>query len=405
MFLDENAPTATGFPHGIFCMTLHADTPHPPTVLVIDDDAACLRMLQNVLAGSFGFLGAANGELGLAMAMAAHPPDLILLDTEMPGLGGHEVCRRLKADPGTRHIPVILLSEHADADEGQLAWALGAVDCITKPLSAPLLLSRLRAQHALKLSGDFAWDNNASLESEVVRRTAEAAAIQDVTIMAMASMAETRDADGNKHILRTQRYVRALAWQLCGHPRFSAFLSVSHIQLLFKSAPLHDIGKVGIPDRILLKPGKLSSEEFEVMKTHTVLGRDAIANAEAAMGVQLDFLQIAKEIAYAHHEKWDGTGYPDQLKGDAIPISARLMAVADVYDALISRRVYKEPVAHDKAAEIIVQSSGRFFDPDVVAAFLALQETFKAIALSFPDTDDDLARKAHYLKLATPHAV
>lgn len=385
-------------------MTLHTNTHQLPSVLVIDDDDACRTMLQSILAGSFGFQGAASGELGLAMAATDTPPDLILLDTEIPGLGGHEVCRQLKANPRTRPIPVILLSECTDTDEGQLAWALGAVDRITKPVSAPMLLSRLRAQHALKLSGDLAWTPNASLESEVVRRTAEAAAIQDVTIMAMASMAETRDADSNKHILRTQRYVRALAWQLCGHPRFAAFLSVSHIQLLFKSAPLHDIGKVGIPDRILLKPGKLSTEEFEVMKTHTVLGRDAIANAEAAMGVHLDLLKIAKEIAYSHHEKWDGTGYPDQLKGDAIPISARLMAIADVYDALVSRRVYKEPVSHAKAVDIIVQSSGRFFDPDVVVAFQALQETFKAIALSFPDTDDDLARKARYLRLANPHA-
>jgi putative two-component system response regulator len=170
--------------------------------------------------------------------------------------------------------------------------------------------------------------------------------------------------------------------------------------LLYKSAPLHDIGKVGVPDRILLKPGKLNADEFEIMKTHTTLGRDAILNAEKEMGVQVEFLTFAKEIAYSHQEKWDGSGYPQGLRGTQIPISARLMAVADVYDALISRRVYKEPMPHEQAVAIIEQTRGKHFDPDVVDAFLEIQDAFNAIAIAFSDTQADLLLKAQYIKNA-----
>ncbi|MBX9816622.1 MAG: HD domain-containing protein [Burkholderiaceae bacterium] len=228
----------------------------------------------------------------------------------------------------------------------------------------------------------------------------QTAAIQDVTILAMAALAETRDSDTGNHLRRTQHYVRALARKLSVHPRFSPVLTPKNIGMIFKSVPLHDIGKVGLPDRVLLKPGKLTEEEFEIMKTHTTLGRDAIAQAEQAVGVELDFFTFAKEIAYSHQEKWDGTGYPLGLAGEQIPVSARLMAVADVYDALISRRVYKAALSHEDAVAIIAQTRGRHFDPDVVDAFLALQDTFHAIAIAFSDTDADLDKKAAYLQTA-----
>jgi putative two-component system response regulator len=194
--------------------------------------------------------------------------------------------------------------------------------------------------------------------------------------------------------------VKALAWKLSTHPRFSSFLTSQNINLLFKSAPLHDIGKVGIPDRILLKPGRLTPEEFEIMKTHTTLGRDAIAHAEQELGADVEFLTLAKEIAYSHQEKWDGSGYPQGLAGDQIPISARLMAVADVYDALISRRVYKDAMPHEQAVDIIKQTSGRHFDPDVVDAFLAIEENFRAIALTYGDSDADLLKKVEFMAAA-----
>jgi putative two-component system response regulator len=225
----------------------------------------------------------------------------------------------------------------------------------------------------------------------VNRRTQEVLAIQDVTILALGSLAEARDNETGNHIRRTQHYVKRLALALKDHPRFQAYLSDAQIDLLFKSAPLHDIGKVGIPDHILLKPGKLDDAEFEIMKTHTTIGRDAIERAEAALGMPVAFLSCAKEIAYSHQEKWDGSGYPLGLAGDAIPVSARLMAVADVYDALISKRVYKPAFSHDKAVAIITEGSHKHFDPAVVQAFLSIASDFAEIAQQYTDAHEQQA--------------
>lgn len=247
-------------------------------------------------------------------------------------------------------------------------------------------------------------ERNAFLEAELARHMREASAIQDVTILAMALLAETRDTDTANHLLRTQHYVRTLAWKLSSHPRFRDFLTVANISLLFRSAPLHDIGKAGIPDRILLKQGRLTTEEFGIMKTHTTLGRDAIAQAEGALGMQLEFLSMARQIAFAHHEKWDGSGYPQGLVGDAIPIPARLMALADVYDALVSRRIYKEAMPHAEAIQIIQRASGQHFDPDVVAAFMQVHAQIYAVALTWADSETDLQRKAQYIQMSLEKA-
>lgn len=228
----------------------------------------------------------------------------------------------------------------------------------------------------------------------------DSASVLDGVIQAMAMLADTRDTDGGNHIRRIQRYVRALAWKLSNHPRFQPVLTVSHIGLLFKAASLHDIGKVCIPDRILLKPGRLTVEEFEIMKTHTTLGRTAIAHAEAVAGGDVPLLRIASEVTESHHEKWDGSGYPQGLVGDAIPVSARLVALADVYDALISRKVYKEPMSHAQAVDVIAQVRGKHFDPDVVDAFWELEQQFHAIAVSYSDSGEDLQKKLDYLRLA-----
>jgi putative two-component system response regulator len=221
----------------------------------------------------------------------------------------------------------------------------------------------------------------------------EVLAVQDVTIEMMASLAETRDNETGNHIRRTQHYVRTLAVYLQHHPRFSTFLTSANIDLLFKSAPLHDIGKIGIPDSILLKPGLLDQREFDIMKTHAALGGEAIARAEQLTGRPVPFLRIAKEIASNHHEKWDGSGYPRGLAGEQIPIAARLMAIADVYDALISSRVYKAPMTHEEAVKIIRAGKGSHFDPDVADAFLALQEEFQDIAARYTDQPERAARK------------
>jgi putative two-component system response regulator len=262
------------------------------------------------------------------------------------------------------------------------------------------LQARVRTHLRLKATADFLRDKTVFLEEEVARRTREVTSIQDVTTLAMASLAETRDFETGKHIRRIQRYVRALAVKLAENPCFSEVLTEKKIELIFKASPLHDIGKVGIPDRVLLKPGKFTAEEFEVMKTHTTLGRDAIVHAEQELGVEIEVLTLAKEIAYYHHEKWDGSGYPEGLAGEQIPVSARLMALADVYDALISRRVYKEPMTHAQAVAIIAPGRGKDFDPAVVDAFMDIQDDFSAIALAYAESNADIQRKMDYIDVA-----
>jgi putative two-component system response regulator len=370
------------------------------TVLVIDDTPDNLSLMSGLLKEHYKVKVANSGEKALRIAASATPPDLILLDIMMPVMDGYEVCRQLKRDPHTMHIPVIFLTAKDEVEAEEKGLALGAVDYITKPVSPPIVMARVKAHLALKAIDDFLRDQNEFLEKEVARRTQEVVAIQDVTIFAMASMAETRDTETGNHIRRTQFYVKALAEHMRTHPRFAWYLTDLNIGILFKSAPLHDIGKVGIPDRILLKPGRFEPHEFDIMKTHTTLGHDAIAHAETALGTRVEFLSCAKSIALSHQEKWDGSGYPQGLAGDAIPIAARLMAVADVYDALISRRVYKEGMSHDRAVAIIVEGRGTHFDADMVEAFVDIQGEFSAIALRFSDSDSDMGMKRDYMQSA-----
>lgn len=369
-----------------------------PTILVVDDTTDNLTLMSELLKDLYKVKVANSGEKALKYMQGEHKPDLILLDIMMPGLSGYDVIRELKANPETRKIPVIFLTAMSAAEDEKKGLEMGAADYVTKPISPPIVLARVKTQLENKAAADFLRDQNVYLETEVSKRTSELSAIQDVTILAMASLAETRDSDTGNHIRRTQYYVKELALKLQANPRFVDFLTNQTIELLFKSAPLHDIGKVGIPDRILLKPGRFEPHEFEIMKTHTTLGRDAILHAEKQLGMQVEFLNLAKEIAYFHQEKWDGSGYPTGESGDDIPISARLMAVADVYDALISRRVYKEGMPHEKAVKIIIEGRGTHFDPDIVDAFVDLQNEFRAIAARFADSDADMAEKASQLK-------
>jgi putative two-component system response regulator len=368
-----------------------------PTVLIVDDTPENLTVMNGLLREHYRTKIANNGERALQIAADNPHPDLILLDIMMPGMDGYEVCRRLKRDPRLAAVPVIFLTAKAEIKDEQAGFDVGGVDYITKPISPSIVLARVSTHLKLKAASDFLKDKNAFLETEVQRRTREVQLIQDVTIMAMASLAETRDNETGNHIRRTQNYVLALAKKLKSHRRFSAALDDQTIEMLYKSAPLHDIGKVGIPDAILLKPGKLTAEEFEIIKTHTTIGRDTIAAAEKLIDGPSTFLRLAREIAHYHQEKWDGSGYPEGLRGDAIPVSARLMALADVYDALISKRVYKPPFPHEKAVAIITEGSGRHFDPDVVEAFLMIEGQFRSIAERFADTDEEVRRKARAL--------
>jgi cyclic di-GMP phosphodiesterase len=369
---------------------LHGVIP-PPTILVVDDAVENLMVLSEALAGSYRVRAAKDAAGALAIAAEEPRPDLILLDIVMPGIDGFEVCRRLKGDPATAAVPVIFLTARTDSADEEQGFALGAVDYISKPISPPVVRARVKTHLQLKASADFLKSQNRFLEAEVERRTQEVRAIQDVAVLAVASLAETRDNETGNHIRRTQFYVRTLALHLRAHPRFRRELDDAVIELLFKSAPLHDIGKVGIPDRILLKPGRLSRDEFEIMKTHTTLGFESIVQAEKRLGSALEFLRYAKEIALSHQEKWDGSGYPEARQGETIPLSARLMAVADVYDALISRRVYKPPFSQEKSLAIMREGRGSHFDPDILDAFLAHTPEFKAIADRFADDDAEVA--------------
>lgn len=367
--------------------------PDRPIILIVDDTPENITLINALLKDSYRTRVATNGERALKAAIQEPLPDLILLDIMMPDLSGYQVAEKLKLDPRTADIPIIFLTAMGAIEDEVRGLQAGAVDYITKPINPPIMLARVETQLKIKAAADFLRDRKAYLEQEVQRRTAEVMAIQDVTIQAMTSLAETRDNETGNHIRRTQHYVRLLAELLREHPRFRHVLSDDNILMLFKSAPLHDIGKIGIPDHILLKPGRLTPEEFDIMKGHTTLGRDAIQHAETQLGTSVGFLRLAKEIAYGHHEKWDGSGYPQGLRGDDIPLSARLMAVADVYDALISRRVYKQGMSHGQALDIMRQGRGTHFDPDICDAFLKEQEQFQAIAARFADSDQDLASR------------
>jgi putative two-component system response regulator len=360
-------------------------SPHQHTVLVVDDVPANLQLISELLQDHYEVRVAASGVQALRVIDRVLP-DLILLDVVMPEMDGYEVCRRLKADPRTRDVPVLFLSARKQDEDVCQGFELGATDYLHKPINPPILLARVRTQIRLKTATDLLRSQNMYLDQQVTARTRELQATHDVTILALASLAETRDNETGNHLRRTQHYVRALAEQLRDHPRFRKELDEKSIELMFKSAPLHDIGKVGIPDHILLKPGRFEPAEFDIMKTHAQLGYQALVHAEELLGAQVPFLRIAKEIALCHHEKWDGSGYPRGLAGEAIPVSARLMAVADVYDAVISRRVYKSQMSHDTAATIIYEGAGRHFDPDVVAAFKVLEHQFQQIARRFADT-------------------
>ena len=357
------------------------------TILVVDDTPDNITLLCGLLGDQYKNKVATNGQKALQIAFAEPHPDLILLDIMMPGMDGYEVCRQLQANPATSTIPIIFLTAKSQDEDETKGFELGAVDYITKPITPAILMARVQTHLALKQARSFLQEQNDLLEDQVKKRTRQLEALQDALIISMASLAETRDNETGHHIRRTQYYIQELAKHLAKHPKFAAKLEPKQIELIYKTAPLHDIGKVGVPDRILLKPGRLTPEEFEEMKRHTVYGRDALDAAAKTLGTDETFLDTAREIAYYHHEKWDGTGYPEGISGEAIPIAARMMAIVDVYDALISRRPYKEPMSHQQAYSIITEGRGTHFDPDVVQAFEEIQETVAEIAIKYADLE------------------
>lgn len=357
------------------------------TILIVDDTPDNITLLCGLLGGQYKNKVATNGAKALQIAFADPHPDLILLDIMMPEMDGYEVCRRLKENPKTESIPVIFLTAKSQDEDETKGFEFGAVDYITKPISPAILMARVQTHLALKQARTFLEEQNDILEEQVKERTKQLEGLQDALIISMASLAETRDNETGHHIRRTQHYILELAKELSTHPKFAPHLPAKDIELIYKTAPLHDIGKVGVPDRILLKPGKLTPEEFEEMKRHTTYGRDTLDAAEKTLGSEVDFLRIARDIAYYHHEKWDGSGYPTGLAGEDIPVCARLMAIVDVYDALISRRPYKEPMSTGQAYAIIHEGRAKHFDPDAVDAFDKIKDAVDAIAAKYADME------------------
>lgn len=355
-----------------------------PLILIVDDAPQNLMFISGVLRGKYKISIAPSGLRAIEIAERSKP-DLVLLDINMPDMDGYQVCNYFKKSTELQNIPIIFLTALSDEDDQARGLSLGASDYIVKPISVAILKARVKNHLQLKSASDFFRDKSLYLEQEVKRRLVEVLDVQDVTISALAALAEARDNETGNHILRTQRYVKILAESLSLLAKYEHVLDEATIEMLYKSAPLHDIGKVGIPDNILLKPGKLTNQEFEIMKTHTTMGYLSLESAERRLGKPAPFLKLAKEIAYHHQEKWDGSGYPLGLSRDQIPLSARLMAIADVYDALISRRVYKEPMPHDEAVSIIIEGRGSHFDPDLVDVFVEISDRFKEISLQFQD--------------------
>lgn len=361
-----------------------------PTILIVDDEPANLAVLSQLLSPHYRVKACKTGEQALASLRKVPQPDLLLLDVMMPGMSGYEVLERMAEDDLAQQIPVIFVTALGGAADEERGFALGAVDYITKPIKPAVLRARVRTHLELKTSRDRLRDHNAWLEAEVARRLEDSVLIQDASLCALAELAETRDTETGNHILRTQAYVEVLARELQGDPAYQAELAESELQHIVKAAPLHDIGKVGIPDHILLKPGKLTPDEWVIMQSHAAIGGDTIDHAITRSLAQtqrhddtksdaLRFLEVAKVIATSHHEKWDGSGYPQGLAGEEIPLAARLMALSDVFDALTTQRVYKPAWPLEKARDLILEQQGSHFDPGVVVAFERLLPAFTDI--------------------------
>ena len=347
------------------------------TVMIVDDIVENIKVAMGHLQElHVKIVYATNGLQALDRAEKTHP-NLILMDVMMPQMGGFETVKALKQRPLLKEIPVIFLTAKAEVEDLKKGFEAGGVDYITKPFNGEELLMRVKTHLELSL-------HRCNLERQVTKRTQEIELLKSSVIEAMGSLAEYRDGETGAHIKRTQHYVKILCQHLAPWPKYAMDITPAYAQLLFNSAPLHDIGKVGIRDHILLKPGKLTPEEFEVMKQHAAFG-EAIIDKLIAINGPTDFLVYAREMTGGHHEKWDGTGYPRGLKGENIPLSARIMALADVYDALTSQRIYKQAFAHTKAVTIITDQKGRHFAPDVVDAFLAAEQEFLAIATAYKD--------------------
>lgn len=347
-------------------------------ILVVDDSKSDVMMISSMLS-EYELLIAFDGKEAMEIIGRETGIDLMILDLNMPRMNGFEVLEALKADPVGRTVPVMILTNYDEVDHEIRGLALGAVDYIRKPLNIRALRKRIELHINLKNAHDLLEQHNMILEKTVRERTRECTITRDVTIHALLGLLEIRNIESSNHTKRTQWIMIALCCHLRKKEPYKCILTDEYISELFSTSPLHDIGKVGIPDSILLKPGKLTTDEFEIMKKHTLYGVDALRYDEHE-AVDISFIKTASEIVGTHHEKFDGTGYPCGLKGCDIPLSGRLMAIVDVYDALVSTRVYKPAYSHAEAMQIIAEGKNKHFDPDIVDAFFEIEDDIKAIA-------------------------
>ncbi|MDP2878258.1 MAG: response regulator, partial [Sulfuricella sp.] len=354
-------------------------------LLVVDDNDATRDLLSRRLERlGHRVAMAADGRQALA-AMASTSFDLVLLDVMMPEMDGHETLKRIKSDDALRHIPVIMISALDEISSIVRCIEMGAEDYIPKPFDPVLLRARIGASLEKKRLRDQEVvyrrqieEYNLHLEERVREQVGVITLAQMGTIFALSRLAESRDPETGAHLERMREYCKLLAVALGKTSRHAQLVDNDYVENLYIASPLHDIGKVGIPDHILLKPGRLTDEEFTIMKTHAARGAETL-RAVNQKNKNNSFVQIGIEIAESHHEKWDGTGYPHGLAGSAIPLSGRILALADVYDALRSKRCYKESFPHEKSRAIILEGNGKHFDPDVVACFLEIEAEFESV--------------------------
>jgi putative two-component system response regulator len=342
-------------------------SPAKPAILIVDDAPESIDVLRGVLGSEYQVKAAIHGSIALEIVQAT-PPDLILLDVMMPEMNGFEVCERLKADPRSAHIPVIFVTTLADAGSEGRGLSLGAVDYLTKPYVPALVRSRVSSHLAL-------YHRHLSLEREVRARTRELTETRLEIIRRLGRAGEYRDNETGMHVLRMSHTARLLALR--------RGMTEAEGELVLQAAPMHDVGKLGIPDRILLKPGKLTPEEWEIMKQHPAIGAEIVGEHPSAL------MQTARMVALRHHERWDGSGYPHGLRGDQIPLVARLVAVADVFDALLSARPYKKPWSVAATVGELKAQSGRHFEPESVTALLDILPECLAVRDKYSDDQVD----------------
>lgn len=346
-----------------------------PNILIVDDIVDNLTILSELLRSEgYRVRPVSDGKLAL-QAAAKEAFDLVMLDIMMPGMNGYEVCAHFKDNKHLRDIPIIFISSLDDTEDIVKGFNVGGVDYVIKPFQFEVVKSRVKTHlrvHQLQVAIE---QQNDLLQELVHQQVKEISDSQMATIIALAKLAEYRDDDTGLHLYRVQKFSKILALKLSVDSPYKDQIDESFVENIFNSSALHDIGKVGIPDNILLKPGKLTSEEFEKIKVHPILGSktlEAVLNSYPGNR----FVKMGISIARSHHEKWNGSGYPDGLSGESIPLCARIMAVSDVYDATRHKRVYKPAFSHEESREIILSNSGKHFDPLVVKAFLDAESEF-----------------------------